>query len=192
MRKIIFDIETRDFFQETGSNDPASLSIAVVCTYDSSRDVYESFYEEELPRLWPILEKADLLIGFNSDHFDIPILNKYYQGDLSKIKSIDLLKEVKKSLGRRIKLDTLAEATLGRKKTADGLTASRWWKIGKKEEVKNYCIEDVKITKEIYDYARANGVLKYKDAGIIKDLKIDTTLWEAPSEKAAMTHTLPF
>ena len=192
MRKIVFDIETKNFFQETGSNDPTSLDIAVVCIYDSSRDAYESFFEEELPKLWPIMEKSDLLIGFNSDHFDIPILNKYYSGDLTKIKSIDLLKEVRKALGRRIKLDTLAEATLGRGKTANGLAASKWWKEGKKEEVKKYCLDDVKITREIYDYALKNGCLKYRDGKEIKEIKLDTSKWEIPSEKTAMTHTLPF
>ncbi|OHA15402.1 MAG: hypothetical protein A3H57_03365 [Candidatus Taylorbacteria bacterium RIFCSPLOWO2_02_FULL_43_11] len=191
MRKITFDIETKNFFSETGSNDPASLDIAVVCIHDSTTDKYSSYFEEELSKLWPILEKTDLLIGFNSDHFDIPLLDKYYSGDLTKIKSLDLLKEVKKSLGRRIKLDTLAEATLGRNKTADGLSASRWWKEGKKEQVRDYCIEDVRITKDIYDYALANGHLKYKDGKDIKEIKIDTSFWES-APTSAMTHTLPF
>ena len=96
MRKIVFDIETSNFFDETGSNDPASLTLACVCIHDSETDTYSSYREHELNRLWPILEKTDLLIGFNSDHFDIPLLNKYYKGDLTKIKSIDLLKEVRK------------------------------------------------------------------------------------------------
>ncbi|OHA19745.1 MAG: hypothetical protein A2836_00260 [Candidatus Taylorbacteria bacterium RIFCSPHIGHO2_01_FULL_45_63] len=191
MRKIVFDIETRNFFDETGSNDPASLDIAVVCTHDSETNLYQSFFEEELSKLWPILEKADMLVGFNSDHFDIPLLNKYYPGDLTKIKSLDLLKEVRLSLGRRIKLDTLAEATLGRNKTANGLVASTWWKKGEKEKVREYCIEDVRITKDIYDFARANGHLKYKDAGVLKEIKLDTSNWEKAGGQS-MTFTLPF
>lgn len=191
VKKIVFDIETKNFFSDTGSNDPASLDIAVVCAYDYAADKYLSFFDEELSKLWPILEKADALIGFNSDHFDIPLLNKYYSGDLTKIKSIDLLKAVKNSLGRRIKLDTLAEATLGRNKTADGIQAGRWWKDGKKEMVRNYCLEDVKITREIYEYALKHGQLKYKDKGEVKEIKIDTTGWETPGE-STLTHTLPF
>lgn len=182
MRKIVFDIETSNFFDETGSNDPASLSLACVCIHDSETDTYLSFREETLGDLWPILEKADLLIGFNSDHFDIPLLNKYYRGDLTKIKSIDLLKEVRKSLGRRIKLDTLAEATLKRNKTAHGLEASAWWKKGEYQKVIDYCIEDVRITKDIYDYARKHGHLKYKDGGVIKEIPLDTSEWEKSAE----------
>jgi len=191
MRKITFDVETKNFFEDTGSNNPASLDVAVVCIHDSATDTYESFFENELVKLWPIMEKADLLIGFNSDHFDIPLLNKYYTGDLTKIKSLDLLKEVKKSLGRRLKLDSIAEATLGRKKTANGLIAANWWKKGEIEKVKNYCLEDVRITKEIYNYALKHGSLKYKDGKETKEIKLDTSRWEekAPS---GLTHTLPF
>src|SRR3989339_1815139 len=127
MRKIVLDIETKNFFNDVGKNDPTLLDIALVAIYDSLTDSYYSYVEEELPKLWPILERADMLIGFNSDHFDIPLLNKYYPGDLSKIKSLDLLKEVRASLGRRIKLDDLAEATLGKKKIGHGLEATVWW-----------------------------------------------------------------
>jgi DEAD/DEAH box helicase domain-containing protein len=189
MRKIIFDCETSNIFTDVGSSDAADLDLSVVCIYDSETDKYSSYFKEELKDLWPIFEKADLLIGFNSDHFDIPLLNKYYSGDLSKIKSLDLLKEVKSSLGRRIKLDTLAEATLGKNKSGNGLEAVTWWKQGKFDEVKKYCLDDVKITKEIYEYALKNGILKYKDMGIIKDIKLDTSKWHDKAE-SAITHTL--
>jgi len=189
MRKIIFDCETSNIFADIGSSDPADLDLSVVCIYDSETDKYSSFYKEELKDLWPIFEKADLIIGYNSDHFDIPLLNKYYSGDLSKLNSLDLLKEIKDSLGRRIKLDTVAEATLGKNKIGHGLEAVMWWKQGKFEEVKKYCLEDVKITKEIYEYALKNGILKYKDAGIIKDIKLDTSAWEKKND-SAITHTL--
>lgn len=189
MRKIIFDCETSNLFQDVGSSDATHLDLSVVCIYDSLTDKYSSYFQEELKDLWPILEQADLIIGFNSDHFDIPLLNKYYSGDLSKIKSLDLLKEIKNSLGRRIKLDTIAEATLGVNKSGNGLEAVTWWKQGKKEEVKKYCLDDVKITKEVYEYALKNGILKYKDAGVIKDIKLDTSHWETKTD-SAITHTL--
>src|SRR3989344_8155252 len=103
MRKIVFDIETKNFFDTVPGNDSAKLDIALVAIYDSLTDTYSSYLEEELTKLWPIIEQADMLIGYNSDPFDIPLLNKYYPGDLSKIKSLDLLVEVKKALGGRLK-----------------------------------------------------------------------------------------
>jgi DEAD/DEAH box helicase domain-containing protein len=191
MRKIVFDCETSNIFEEVGSKEAKDLDLSVVCIYDYEKDKYSSFTKEQLKDLWPILEKTDLLIGFNSDHFDIPLLGKYYSGDLSKIKSLDLLKEVKNSLGRRIKLDTLAEATLGKNKLGHGTQATTWWKQGQYQKVIDYCLEDVKITKEIYEYALKNGILKYKDAGAIKDIKIDTSKWQQ-KDGSAMTFTLPF
>ncbi len=193
MRKITFDIETRNIFSEVNSNDPTALDISVVCIHDSLTDSYSSYLQEDFPKLWPLLEQADMLITFNGDHFDIPLLNKYYSGDLSKIKSLDLLVEVKNSLGRRIKLDTIAEATLGANKSGHGLQAVEWWKTGEIDKIIKYCIEDVKITKQLYDYALANGKLKYKDlvGGAIKDIKLDTKGWEMKKE-SSMTFTLPF
>src|SRR5690349_3800428 len=163
MRKITFDVETKNLFQDVGSNDPSALDISVVCIHDSSTDEYLSFLEADFPKLWPIIEQADMLITFNGDHFDIPLLNKYYSGDLTKIKSLDLMAEVRNSLGRRIKLDTLAEATLGRNKSGHGLEAITWWQNGEIDKIIKYCIEDVKITKELYEYALANNKLLYKD-----------------------------
>lgn len=192
VRKVVFDIETSNIFEDVGSNDPAKLDISIVGVYDSGEDAYSSYAVEEFPALWPIIERADMLIGFNSDHFDIPLLNKYYPGDLTKIKSLDLLVEVKHSLGRRLRLDTLAEATLGVNKSGHGLEATRWWKEGKQEEVRRYCLDDVKITKEIYEYALKHKELKYKDFGEVKTVKLDTKDWEKIPEPAALTHTLPF
>lgn len=194
MRKITFDIETRNIFADVNSTESSALDLSVICIHDSLTDEYSSYLQEDLPKLWPILEQADMFITFNGDHFDIPLLNKYYSGDLTKIKSLDLLVEVKNSLGRRIKLDTIAEATLGTHKSGHGLQAVEWWKTGEIDKIIKYCIEDVKITKTLYDYALANGVLKYKDlgvGGVIKDIKLDTENWESKAE-GAMTFTLPF
>jgi DEAD/DEAH box helicase domain-containing protein len=188
MRKIIFDIETDGIITNVGSKQ-VFPNIYVVCIHDSETDKYSSYTVEQLKDLWPILEKADLLIGYNSDSFDIPILNKYYSGDLSKIASLDLLSEIKNSLGHRIKLDHVAEATLGRKKTGHGLEAMEWWKQGRYDDVIKYCIEDVRITKDIYEYALKNGILKFKDGSAVKEIKLDTSKWNKKSD-SAITHTL--
>jgi len=189
MRNITLDIETTS--AAPGRIDPNTMELAIVCIHDSKTDSYDSFTKEELPRLWPTLEHADALIGYNSDHFDIPILNKYYPGDLTRIKSIDLLASIRDSLGRRLKLDSVAEATLGRKKIGSGLDSVTWWKEGLIDKVREYCIEDVRITKEVYEYALKNGSVKYMDFGEKKIVPIDTSAWEN-GDTSALNHTLPF
>ncbi len=191
MKKIVFDIETKNMFQEVGKNDPSLLDLSIVCIYDYSTDTYSSYLEEELPALWPILENCDMLIGYNSDHFDIPILNKYYPGDLTKIKSLDILKEIKDSFGRRLSLNTIAEGTLGTAKSANGLQAITWWRQGEIDKIRKYCLDDVKITKEVYDYALKNKELKFKDGGVMQTIKLDPSEWEN-LEASGMTFTLPF
>lgn len=190
MRRVTFDIETIGTFQQSG--DFSNLEVSVVGVYDSETKKLLSFVKEEFTQLWPILESADILVGYNSEHFDIPILNKYYAGDLTKIKSVDLLKEVKNSLGRRLKLDNLAEATLGKGKSGNGLDAVTWWEQGLHDKVRQYCMDDVKITDDLYLYAKKHGKLKYRDYDGVREIKLDTSKWEDSPEGGALTHTLPF
>ncbi len=193
MHYIVFDIEStsRNGFTR-GRVDVNEQELTVVAIYDSETDSYSSFLQEDLHRLWPILESADMLIGYNSDSFDIPLLNRYYPGDLTSIRSLDLLVEVQQVLGRRIRLQSIAEATLGRGKGGDGAQAVIWWQAGEKEKVREYCVEDVRITKEIYDYALTHGILKYKDLREKRDMKINTSNWLKPSDDSpALTHALP-
>ncbi|MFA5986172.1 MAG: ribonuclease H-like domain-containing protein [Parcubacteria group bacterium] len=190
MRKIVLDIETKNTFQEIGSNDPAKLDISLLVIYDYKTDNYLTFMEKNLNELWPILEETDLIIGYNSDHFDIPLLNKYYPGDLTAVGSLDLMTEIKKVIGRSIRLDNIAEATLGAGKSGHGLQAIEWWKDGKIDKIEKYCRDDVKITKEIYEYALKSGKLKYKDLLDVVTFDINTTAWDKKTNQA-INYTLP-
>jgi len=191
MRYIVFDLETQNIFQDVGSNDATDLDISVATVYDSVEDKYTTVTIDDLHLLWPIIEKADALVGYNSNHFDIPLLNKYYPGDLTHIKSIDLLESIRESLGRRLRLDSVAQATIGAKKSADGLQAVRWWREGKIDEIKKYCEQDVRVTKKIFEYAMEHGHLKFKDGYRKKDIPIDTSTWK-DKESSSLTHSLPF
>jgi DEAD/DEAH box helicase domain-containing protein len=191
MRKITFDIETKNTFREVGSREAVDLDISLLAIHDSADDEYKSFLEDELDELWPIIESADSLIGYNSDHFDIPLLNKYYPGDLTKLKSVDLMKEIQQVLGRRLKLDDVAEATLGEAKSADGMQAITWWKEGEIDKIRKYCIQDVKVTKGVYDFARENDHIKYPEGDDVHKVPLETDEWEEPNG-GAMTHSMGF
>ncbi len=189
MRKITFDIETTNTFQEVNSTDAKALDLAVVCIHDSETDEYTHYFKENLNELWPIIESADLLIGFNSNHFDVPLLDKYYAGNLFDIKSIDLLEKIHASLGRRIKLDDIAKATLGQQKSGNGLESIVWWKNGEIDKVVDYCKQDVKVTLDVYNFAMKNGFLRYpkNSSGEIGEFKLDTSDWETQGGTLAPT-----
>ena len=155
-REIVFDIETYGNIRDT-----ANMKVTVVSVYEYETDSYRSFGEAELARLWPMFERAERLIGFNSEHFDLPILNRQYAGDLSRIPHLDLLKVVKEVSGSRYKLNDLAKATLQIEKSADGLQAMRWYEEGKIDLIKQYCEQDVRVTKELYEYGRKNRMIYY-------------------------------
>jgi len=192
MRKVIFDCETKNTFQEVGSNKVEDLDLSLLVIYDYETGRYETFLEEDLPRLWRILEKTDLLIGYNSNHFDIPLLNKYYPGDLTHIPSLDLLVEIKRAYGRSLRLDAVASGTLGIGKSGNGLDAIVWWKNGEIDKIAKYCKQDVRVTKEVYEYALKHGALKVKDITGVQEFPIDTKEWHAAGGNTALNYTLPF
>lgn len=192
MRAITFDIESVSDSAVRGRVDVSLQELTVVAIHDSETSTYTAYTRDELGKLWPVIERADLLIGFNSEAFDIPLLNRYYPGDLARIRSLDLLSEVAGALGRRIRLQSLAEATLGAGKSGNGLAAQDWWREGRYDKVKEYCIEDVRLTRGLFDYALAHGSLKYRDLREVRDIKLDTSGWlRAGPAMPALTHALP-
>ena len=191
MRYVIFDLETQNIFADTGDNNPTSLDISVASAYDSQTDTYTTVDITKLHEFWPVIEQADALVGYNSNHFDIPLLNKYYPGDITQIKSIDILEDIRSSIGRRLRLDNVAKATIGTRKSADGLQAVRWWREGEIDKIKKYCEKDVEVTRDVFRYALDHNQLYFQDGSRKITIAIDTTAWREPKE-IALTKTLPF
>ena len=107
-----------------------------------------------------MFKNTGLLVGYNIKHFDIPVLQPHVSFPLSKIKHLDMILDPTNGAGFRPKLDNLARTTLGIAKSADGLQALRWYREGKIQEVKDYCLQDVKVTKELFEFGRKNGFVK--------------------------------
>lgn len=196
MGEIVFDIETQNTFREAGVRDHRDLKVSVVCLYDYDLDQFLSFKEDELGKMWPYFEKADRIIGYNSKFFDVPVLQNYYGGDLSKIPHLDILEQIKNALGFRLKLNDVAHATLGVEKSADGLQAVEWFKQGDWENIIKYCTDDVRITRDVYEFGKKNKQLFFKD--LLKNATRPFSVqFEAPPANARQTQTginltLPF
>lgn len=160
MDKLVFDIETKNIFQDVGGRENLKdLDVSVVGVYSYDKNEYICFEEHELPKLGEMMQKSQLLVGFNIKYFDLPVLEKYFKFNIHAIPSFDIFEAVKEALGRRIGLGVLGEANLGIGKTGTGLNASELYKEGKIEELKKYCLQDVKITKEIYELIKNQGYL---------------------------------
>jgi len=164
-KRILFmDLETQFSSDEVGGWENAHLmKVAVACVYDLMKEEFLVFREEEIHSLLELLSQAELIVGYNIKAFDYKVLNPYSPTPLSRLPTLDLLEEVRKNLGRRIGLNSLAKATLKREKTGDGLQAIRLFRDGRLEELVDYCKMDVLLTKEIYLYGVQNGYVKAFD-----------------------------
>ncbi len=190
-KEIVLDIETQNTFQDVGGYDTSRLKISVIGCYFYETDTYEAFEEHELAALWPRLEHADRIIGYNTVGFDLPVMNNYYSGNFLKFPGLDILAEIQKALGFRLKLDDVAAATVGIRKSGHGLQAVEWWKQGEIEKIKEYCLQDVRVTKGVYEYGLKYGALAYEDRlGGRKAIPVDFK--PKVQEKVAINLTMGF
>jgi len=163
---LVFDLETKRLAQEVGgwSNiDKLGLAAAVLLVVET--DETHRFVEQDAEELIGQLLKADQVVGFNIVRFDYQVLRPYGLTPVPDLigRTVDLLDHIYQSLGYRISLDNLAEATLGERKSADGLAAVKWYREGKLDQVLDYCEQDVRITHRLWEYGRQNGQIKYRD-----------------------------
>ena len=176
-RIIYFDLETQKSSDEVGGWSPVQIKLmklAVGVVWDSRDQKYFVYRENEAEKLAEKLHTADLVVGFNVIGFDYTVLEGYGPFHLSKIKTFDMLLDVKKLLNFRLGLNHLAQYTLGAEKSADGLISIQWYKEGKIDQIIEYCKQDVAITRDLFLFGEKNSYVKYKTrSGKIEELQVD-------------------
>lgn len=178
---LVFDIETQNFFTdpEVGWDNFGALRISVVGVYSYMEDRYFCFAENEMEKLAELFTDARRIVGFSMNRYDVPVLNNYFQRmkipapNLWAKERVDLAEEIESLARQRISLSRLAEANLGVKKTRHGSEAIALYRDGKMEELKEYCLNDVKLTKELYDLYRKQNFLMMPDKKTGELLKIE-------------------
>jgi hypothetical protein len=168
MDTLVFDIETQNFFTDpdVGWDNFAALKISVVGVYSYLYDKYFVFEEHEMDKLADLFGEARRLVGFSMNRYDVPVLNHYFQKlrtaapNLWEKERVDLLEEIEMAAKQRVSLSRLAETNLGEKKDHHGSEAIGLYRDGKMEELKEYCLKDVRLTRELYDlYKKQNYLL---------------------------------
>lgn len=176
--KIVFDIETKNTFSDVGGRgNLKGFEISVVGAYFYNKNEYICYEEHELDQLEEEFKQADLIVGYSSKDFDAPILGNYFNINMSSIPHFDIHEKIEEVLGRKINLNTLGEINLGIKKTAShGLKAIEMYNNGEMEELKKYCLQDVRITKEIFDQIERQGTIIVPGRGIYgpEEIEINT------------------
>lgn len=173
---IVYDLETKRTFAEVNGPDKTrQLEVSFLGLYSYTQNKYFSFYEADLPKLEQILlVERPTVIGFNQIHFDNEAVQPYFrQLNMQSLPQVDILDDIHHTLGFRMKLESVAQATLGEGKSGSGLDAIRYYREGNFAALSKYCLDDVRITKDIYDYGCRHGYILYTSGGNSYRMKVN-------------------
>lgn len=161
---LVIDLETKKSFAEVGGEkNIKDLGISVAGVYSYNKDTFFAFEEHELEHIQEMINESDHVIGFNIIHFDLPVLEPYVdKQSIDRLAVTDLYVHAVNFLGHRVGLDALAKATLGESKSGHGLEALEWFREGRVEEVKKYCLDDVRLTRDLYEYGKKHGHVMFQ------------------------------
>jgi len=185
MNPIVLDLETQKSFAEVGRTGHAKMRISVAGIYDYGRDAYEAFEERDIHKAVDLVQSASLVIGFNVRRFDFPVFQPYLPFPIAGIPTLDLLDAIEKERGHRATLESVARGTLGEGKSGSGLDAIKQFREGKIEELKKYCLDDVRITKEVYEYGKKHGEIFFISNRDWKKHRIPVSWGESPQSTEA-------
>jgi len=154
---VVFDLETQRSFEEVGGRSQMHrLGVSVGVAYRYDRDEFLTYTEDRVSELVELLEGADLVVGYNIKGFDYEVLRGYTDHELQQLPTFDIMFDLEARLGFRPKLESVATATLGTGKSADGLQALKWWREGKVDEIAKYCRQDVEVTRDLFNFGKRN------------------------------------
>jgi DEAD/DEAH box helicase domain-containing protein len=187
---VILDLETQKKFSEV--NDHRDLGVSLVGIYDYNTKKYSAYLESELPKLFKILENSSYIVGFNIASFDFPVLQEYYPGKLSNLSIFDILDDLREKIGKRFSLNYFSFATLGKKKSGHGLQAVDFYRDGDIEALKKYCLKDVELTKELFEYGIEHGQIFYLNEVGKVPVIVEWKKYLSEQNKKDTPLTLPF
>ena len=174
MNLVFFDLESQNLFEDVGGRENIEkLRIACGVTWSTQRNDFSVYWEKDVPALIEELKSATKVIGFNLRGFDYLVLQPYApEMRFASLPTLDMLLDLQKILGFRVSLDSIANASLGSAKTADGVQSVGWFRVGELDKVAEYCKADVDITRRVYEFGRDNGHIFYKSK-LGSKLKVD-------------------
>ena len=175
MNVIIYDLEilkavpNRDGTKEEGIeycagwHDHANMGITVLGVYDYLTDRARVFCEDNKQEWMDLINsRGPLCVGFNNIPFDNEVLMST-SGWMAPNERIcyDLLRETWAAAGLGpvfapsthggFSLDAMVKTNFGTEKSGNGALAPVDWQRGKIGKVIDYCLNDVRLTKQFFD-----------------------------------------
>ena len=190
---IYFDLETKYSADEVGGwGNIEDMGMSVGVIWDNSDKQFHVYIEHQIQEMVDHFYRATQIVGFNHIGFDYRVVAGVHHSDahqrsqlytkLAGLNNFDMLFELKKLLGHRLKLESIARPTLGTGKSADGLQALKWYKEGKLDKIIEYCKVDVEVTRDVHRFALEHGKLLYDSKLGIKTVNVE---WKLGKEKKA-------
>ena len=190
---LYFDLETKYSADEVGGwGNIEDMGMSVGVIWDNSDKQFHVYIEHQIQEMVDHFYRATQIVGFNHIGFDYRVVAGVHHSDahqrsqlytkLAGLNNFDMLFELKKLLGHRLKLESIARPTLGKGKSADGLQALKWYKEGKLDKIIEYCKVDVEVTRDVHRFALEHGKLLYDSKLGIKTVNVE---WKLGKEKKA-------
>ncbi len=152
---LVIDIETKNTFADVGGeSNLKDLDASLICVYSYMEDKFFSFREGNFNGFASMLQNAGLIVGFSITRFDLPVMDKYFKFNTMALPRFDILDEIETNYGRRVGLDILAKTNLGIGKNGHGLDAPKFYATGDWESLEKYCLNDVLITRDLYNLVK--------------------------------------
>lgn len=160
-----------------GWHDHANMGIACIGAYDYTEDRYRLFMDDNMEDFFHLCDAHDLLVGFNSIAFDNAVINAHEPHLSDPSKWYDILVELWAAAGCGPKfnasthlgfgLDAVCKANFGTRKSGHGALAPVDFQRGHYGHLIDYCLNDVRLTKQVFDKILACGTLQDpRDPGI--------------------------
>lgn len=179
------------------SHDEMGISVLVIFDYATMR--YRIFEDRNAQEAIDILYGYDLVVGFNTVKFDWKLVRANWPEQIKSRKILtipdnavinsegrisrdfDILRELWLSLGLDpdkfnpashggYKLDDVAWDTIKMRKTANGALAPVMYQDGRIAELFDYCLEDVRIERSLFEFAVQHGFVVRGDHAIQLDM----------------------
>jgi DEAD/DEAH box helicase domain-containing protein len=183
---VILDLEIVDpIRQQSDWDNTEKIRISCVVLYSYHADRFHIYGKNDIDRLRAELMTVDCIVGYNTNKFDLPVIYGLPKRQRPNgLKSFDILAEVWKTIGldpneftshhAGYSLNSAANATLNKSKNGTGAGAPELWQHGEYCKVIDYCINDVALTKELFEYIILTGSIKYKRRGVTETIIFNT------------------
>lgn len=197
---VFYDIETKTLASDHPNNwgDIENFGMSLAVTWDNVTNTFQTF--DDAKALYLDLLLFGRIVSFNGLRFDNVIVAHDADGDPAALdcNTFDMLADLHKRLGYRVKLDQVAEGTLDRTKIAVGTQAVEWWKAAEElrkvtvdddssalsralklganclmKRLEHYCRMDVEILRDIYRHGCKHGEVFFVSRGQKRIILVD-------------------